>query len=128
MIRIVGPFSLPNHPERQFGASNIHRADLLGEEVHVVETVVISTKLSFHRVKILRPRSEDEEGAFGTGEEALALGLFGDGFLLEMDEGEAAVDGDVLHVALAGGDAGGDEDGVVLGVPLYQWSASVDYL
>ena len=59
---------------------------------------------SRHRVKILRPRGEDEEGAFGTGEEALALGLFGDGFLLEMDEGEAAVDGDVLHIALAGGD------------------------
>ena len=32
-----------------------------------------------------------------------------------MDEGEAAVDGDVLHIALAGGNAGGDEDGVVLG-------------
>ncbi len=72
-------------------------------------------ELRRHRVKILRPGGEDEEGAFGTGEEALALGLFGDGFLLEMDEGEAAVDGDVLHVALAGGDAGGDEDGVVLG-------------
>ena len=70
---------------------------------------------SRHRVKILRPGGEDEEGAFGTGEEALAFGLFGDGFLLEMDEGEAAVDGDVLHVALARGDAGSDEDGVVLG-------------
>ena len=29
------------HPERQFGAGDIHLADLLGEEVHVVETVVV---------------------------------------------------------------------------------------
>ena len=53
MIRIVGPFSLPNHPERQFGASDIHRADLLGKEVHIVETVVIRWTLSIplHRGK-----------------------------------------------------------------------------
>ena len=72
-------------------------------------------ELSRHGVEIIGPGGEDEEGAFGTGEETLAFGLFEDGFLLEMDEGEAGVDGDVLHVALAWGDAGGDEDGVALG-------------
>ena len=54
-------------------------------------------ELRRHRFKILQPRGEDEEGAFGTGEETLALGLTGDGFLLEVDEGEAVFDGEVLN-------------------------------
>ena len=106
---------LYNHPKRQFGAYDIHLADLLGEEVHVVETVVVTSKLSWHGIEVIRPRGEDEEGAFGAGEETLAFGLFGDGFLLEVDEGKAGVDSDVLHFEFARRDAGRDEDGVVLG-------------
>ena len=34
-------FSLPNHTEQQVGACDIHPADLFGEEVQVVETIVV---------------------------------------------------------------------------------------
>ena len=94
---------------------DIHLADLLGEEVHVVEAVVVTSKLAWHGVEILRPRGEDEEGAFSASEEALTFGLLRDGFLLEVDEGEAGVDGNVLHVTLARGNARGDKDDIVLG-------------
>ncbi len=80
-----------------------------------MEVVVISPILSWHRIKILHPWGEDEEGAFGTGEEALAFGLAGNWFLLKVNEGEAAFDGEVLNGEFARGDAGRDEDGALLG-------------
>ena len=70
---------------------------------------------SRHRVKILRPRGEDKEGAIGAGEETLALGLTGDRLLLKVDEGKAVFDGEVLYGEFAGGDAWGDEDCAFLG-------------
>lgn len=62
-----------------------------------------ANELRRHGVKILRPRGEDEEGAFSAGEEALTFGLLRDGFLLEVDEGEAGVDGNVLGTWQGGG-------------------------
>ena len=73
-------------------------------------------ELRGHGVEVIGPGGKDEEGAFGTGEEALSLGLAGDGFLLEMDEREALFDGDVLDGEFAGGDTGRDEHGALLGI------------
>ena len=67
-------------------------ADLGGEVVEEVETLVAGGQLVFDA-----PGREDEERAAGAGLEAAALGLpvGGDGFLLEVDDGEALVDGGI---------------------------------
>ena len=62
-----------------------------------------ANELRRHGVEILRPRGEDEEGAFSASEEALTFGLLRDGVLLEVDEGEAGVDGNVLGTWQGGG-------------------------
>ena len=38
---VDGSSSFTHHSKRQLGVGDIHLADLLGEEVHVVETVVV---------------------------------------------------------------------------------------
>ena len=67
-------------------------ADLGGEVVEEVETLVVGGQLVFDT-----PGRKDEERAAGAGLEAAALGLpvGGDGFLLEVDDGEALVDGGI---------------------------------
>ena len=72
-------------------------ADLGGEVAEEVQTLVVGGQLVFDA-----PGRKDEERTSGAGIEAAALGLpvGGDGFLLEVDDGEALVDGGIDNVVL----------------------------
>ena len=78
----------------------------------MVEALVVGGELFFDA-----PGCEYEECAPCAGLEASALGLpvGGDGFLLEVDDGEGLVDGGVDDDALGRGDGGGDEDDALSG-------------
>ena len=81
-------------------------ADLGGEVVEKVETLVVGGQLVFDT-----PGRKDEKRTSGAGIEAAALGLpvGGDGFLLEVDDGEALVDSGIDNDVLGRRDGGRDE-------------------
>ena len=86
-------FESPFHDSLYINNSGVGGiADLGGEVVEEVETLVIGGQLVFDA-----PGREDKERTSGAGIEAAALGLpvEGDGFLLEVDDGEALVDGGI---------------------------------
>ena len=73
-------------------------ADFLGEVVEAVEALIVGGQNVGDA-----PGCEDEERAPGAGLEASALGLpvWADGFLLQVDDGEALVDGGIDDDALS---------------------------